>query len=166
MRFDRFIKGTRSVMNTDFQPISVFYATLYENKDLPPLLASFLRILERAASKHLITSILLFLSFTFLIVSRRREITGMRLSAFVYLERVFFRMIIELMLIFCFQAMYGYVFSWIGMLLACFMGGLGSGSILVAQARRRWGHRFFLFLFFEALILLFPFFFALIVTSL
>jgi spermidine synthase len=46
-------------------------------------------------------------------------------------------MIIELMLIFCFQAMYGYVFSWIGMLLVSFMGGLGSGSILVAQARRR-----------------------------
>jgi hypothetical protein len=88
MRFDRFIEGTRSVMNTDFQPISVFYATLYENKDLSPFLASFLRILEGGASKRLIISILLFLSLS-LLSRERREITGMRLSAFVLFERVF-----------------------------------------------------------------------------
>jgi len=136
MRFDRFIEGTRSVMNTDFQPISG-YATLYENKDLSPFLASFLRILERAGSKHLIISILLFLSFTFLIVSRKKRNNRDEIVGLCILRKGFSGMIIELMLIFCFQAMNGYVFSWIGMLLATFMGGLGSGSILVAQARRR-----------------------------
>jgi spermidine synthase len=134
MRFDRFIEGTRSVMNTDFQPISVFYATLYENKDLSPFLASFFENIRKSCFQ---ASYNQHTSFSFLIVSRKKRNNRDEIVGLCILGKGFSGMIIELMLIFCFQAMYGYVFSWIGMLLATFMGGLGSGSILVAQARRR-----------------------------
>jgi spermidine synthase len=46
-------------------------------------------------------------------------------------------MIFDLVLIFTFQSIYGYVFSWIGLLVAFFMAGAASGAMLIAAVLDR-----------------------------
>jgi spermidine synthase len=42
-------------------------------------------------------------------------------------------MIFDLMLIFTFQSLYGYVFSWIGLLVSSFMAGAACGALLITR---------------------------------
>jgi spermidine synthase len=46
-------------------------------------------------------------------------------------------MIFDLVLIFAFQSLHGYVFSWIGLLVASFMAGAACGAMLMAMALAR-----------------------------
>jgi spermidine synthase len=46
-------------------------------------------------------------------------------------------MMFDLMIIFAFQSIYGYVFSWIGILVASFMAGAASGALLITAALGR-----------------------------
>jgi spermidine synthase len=46
-------------------------------------------------------------------------------------------MIFDLMIIFIFQSMYGYVFSWIGLLVAVFMAGAACGAMLITTVMER-----------------------------
>jgi spermidine synthase len=46
-------------------------------------------------------------------------------------------MIFDLMIIFIFQSMYGYVFSWIGLLVAVFMAGAACGAMLITTGMAR-----------------------------
>jgi spermidine synthase len=46
-------------------------------------------------------------------------------------------MIFDLMLIFTFQSIYGYVFSWIGLLVASFMAGAACGAMLITTVLAR-----------------------------
>ncbi len=49
----------------------------------------------------------------------------------------FASMLFDLMLIFAFQAIYGYVFSWIGLLVAFFMAGAACGAMLTTRFPKR-----------------------------
>jgi Predicted spermidine synthase with an N-terminal membrane domain len=55
-------------------------------------------------------------------------------------------MLFDLMLIFAFQSVYGYVFSWIGLLVASFMTGAACGALLVSRALKRSRNTFRFFL--------------------
>ena len=46
-------------------------------------------------------------------------------------------MMFDLMIIFAFQSTYGYVFSWIGILVASFMAGAAGGALLITFALER-----------------------------
>jgi spermidine synthase len=46
-------------------------------------------------------------------------------------------MIFDLMFIFTFQSLYGYVFSWIGLLVASFMAGAACGAMLITRVLAR-----------------------------
>ena len=46
-------------------------------------------------------------------------------------------MMFDLMIIFTFQSIYGYVFSWIGILVASFMAGAASGALLITTVLGR-----------------------------
>jgi len=45
--------------------------------------------------------------------------------------------VFDLMLVFAFQVVYGYVFSWIGLLVACFMAGAAIGAMLATRILAR-----------------------------
>jgi spermidine synthase len=64
-------------------------------------------------------------------------------------------MIFSLMLIFAFQAIHGYVFSWIGLLVASFMAGAACGAMLVARVLDRIRDHFQLFTRIELAIICF-----------
>ena len=55
-------------------------------------------------------------------------------------------MIFALMIIFTFQSIYGYVFSWIGILVAAFMAGTAGGATLMTMNLERISHDVRLFL--------------------
>jgi spermidine synthase len=54
-------------------------------------------------------------------------------------------MIFDLMLIFAFQSIYGYVFSWIGILVASFMAGAAFGAMWITRVLERLKNSFKLF---------------------
>jgi spermidine synthase len=64
-------------------------------------------------------------------------------------------MLFSLMLVFAFQSIYGYVFSWIGLLVASFMAGAACGAMLVAKLQDRIRNRFALFTGIELAIICF-----------
>jgi spermidine synthase len=62
-------------------------------------------------------------------------------------------MIFDLMLIFTFQSIYGYVFSWIGLLVASFMAGAACGAMLSTELLARVEDCFKLFVITELAII-------------
>ena len=55
-------------------------------------------------------------------------------------------MLFDLVLIFAFQSIYGYVFSWIGLLVASFMAGAACGAMLLTTVLTRIKNSFKLFI--------------------
>ena len=64
-------------------------------------------------------------------------------------------MMFDLMIIFTFQSIYGYVFSWIGILVASFMAGAASGALLITTILGRIKHHFKIFKIIELAIICF-----------
>jgi spermidine synthase len=54
-------------------------------------------------------------------------------------------MMFDLMIIFTFQSIYGYVFSWIGILVASFMAGAAGGALLITRVLERIENHFKVF---------------------
>jgi spermidine synthase len=64
-------------------------------------------------------------------------------------------MVFDLVLIFAFQSIYGYVFSWIGLLVASFMAGAACGAMLTTMVLTRTKDCFRLFIKVEVAIICF-----------
>ena len=75
-------------------------------------------------------------------------------------------MIFDLMIIFIFQVSYGYVFSWIGILVASFMAGAASGAFAATTAMTRMKNCFTLYITIELMIICFSFGFPMIFFAL
>jgi len=98
----------KSLINTDSKPIPVFYETLKYASQFG------------GSSWFLIIVPIVFLIPMFFFPSVAK---GMYIAGFSGAS-------IELLLIFLFQIIYGYVYSAIGLIIAIFMGGLAAGSML------------------------------------
>ena len=134
--FSRFIEEGSQKINSDLNPIGVFYSLSHWNALFAPSLRWLFREFERMS---LWTSVLLFAAFLlfyffFRSQDRRSFRAGIPLAI---ITTGFAGMIFDLMLIFAFQSMYGYVFSWIGLLVASFMAGAACGAMLLAMALER-----------------------------
>ncbi|MCS7179420.1 MAG: fused MFS/spermidine synthase [Anaerolineae bacterium] len=143
--FHRFIAGSSREVNEDFRPIGVFYSVSHWNALFAPSLRGLFRQLERIN----LGMVALLCSGMFLgyLLSRLKRRPPLRTEVlFAIATTGFAGMIFDLMLIFAFQSVYGYVFSWIGLLVALFMAGAACGALLVSRAlkRIRNGFRWFL----------------------
>jgi len=96
--------------------------------------------------------IFLLLYFFFRSKSRRSFRAGIPLAI---ITTGFAGMVFDLMLIFAFQSIYGYVFSWIGLLVASFMAGAACGAMLITKALARIKNCFNLFIRIELAIICF-----------
>jgi spermidine synthase len=116
--------------------VGLFYSISHWNA----LYAPSLRWLFRQSEKiNLMTIALLFVIFLLLYFvsrssSRRFFRAGIPLAI---ITTGFAGMIFDLMLIFTFQSIYGYVFSWIGLLVASFMAGAACGAMLITRLLAR-----------------------------
>jgi spermidine synthase len=130
--FSRFIEGGSQKINSDFKPVGLFYSISHWNALFAPSLRAVFRQLERIDLRTVVLPPVVFLLLYFLLRSRNIHLFRSGIP-FSILTTGFAGMIFDLMLIFAFQAIYGYVFSWIGLLVAFFMAGAACGGMLTTR---------------------------------
>jgi len=130
--FSNFIEGGSQKINSDFSPIGVFYTLSHWNALFAPYLRWLFRQFERINlwTVAALFAIPLLPWFVFRFKKNRHFKAGI---PFAIITTGFAGMIFDLMLIFAFQSIYGYVFSWIGLLTASFMAGAAFGAMMITR---------------------------------
>ncbi|UCB44492.1 MAG: spermine synthase [Spirochaetota bacterium] len=129
--FNDSISRTDVEMNLDFKPKAVFYSLSLWHSMYSPRIGDFFSKFENLniTTLGLASGILIFIFFlTHLIWSGFSSRIAVPLSI---ATTGFAGMIFDLVLIFCFQVLYGYVYSIIGLLIASFMAGSGAGGVAI-----------------------------------
>ncbi len=130
--FQKSVDPAKAQLNRDYEPRAVFKTLVIWNKEFSPRLFPVLKKIE---SLRLYVPVLLIIVLTlgvFRIISARRSKRGM--LAWAIGTTGFFGMMSSLILVFGFQVFYGYLYRYIGMLIAVFMAG-GAGGSLVMNRR-------------------------------
>ena len=134
--FSRFLEGSSHKINYDFKPLGLFYSISHWNALFAPSLRGLFRQFERINVRIIALFCALFLGIYVFFRSKQRRFlrAGIPLSI---ITTGFAGMIFSLMLIFTFQSMYGYVFSWIGLLVSSFMAGSAAGAMAATSLLSR-----------------------------
>ena len=134
--FSRFLEGGSQKINSDFKPLGLFYSISHWNAVFAPLLRGIFSQFERINLKGvvLLFAIILFLYFIFRPGNVQYFRGGITLAI---ITTGFAGMMFDLMIIFAFQSIYGYLFSWIGILVASFMAGAACGALLITTVLGR-----------------------------
>ena len=134
--FANFIEGSSQKINSDFKPIGVFYSVSHWNALFAPSLRWLFGQFERINLGVIaLLSVIVLLPY-FLFRPRSKQFFRACIP-FAIITTGFAGMIFDLMLIFMFQSIYGYVFSWIGLLVAAFMAGAACGALLMSAVLER-----------------------------
>ena len=134
--FSRFLEGSSQKINSDFKPLGLFYSISHWNALFAPSVSGLFRQFERLNIGIIVLLFVFFLLIFFFFRSKLRRFSkaGIPLSI---ITTGFAGMIFDLMLIFTFQSIYGYVFSWIGLLVSFFMAGAACGAMLITKVQTR-----------------------------
>ncbi|MFO7849033.1 MAG: fused MFS/spermidine synthase [Spirochaetia bacterium] len=154
--FDEFIKGSTRSINTDFRPLGLFYSISYWNALYSPAFGKVFNQFEKLSLPILASAIPAFL-LLYVLLRRRRGMHPASGIPLCILTTGFAGMIFDLVVIFAFQSIYGYVYSWIGVLVAAFMAGAAAGAMLMTRAMDRGKEGVRLFRWTEAGIILIAF---------
>lgn len=152
--FSSFIEGGSRKINSDFNPVALFYNISHWNAIHAPSLRRLFSQLEKITLGSLALMFGLFLLLYFCFPSKNKGFSWAGIPLCV-ITTGFAGMIFTLMLIFTFQSIYGYVFSWIGLLVASFMAGAASGAILLTTMLDRIKNCFGFFIKIELAIICF-----------
>ncbi len=130
-----FIEGRSNLINKDFRPIGVYYSISHWNILFTPALRE---LFARLGTLRIRTLFIVGMPVIFIpvLISRRHKLPGTGIPLSIGTSG-FAGMVFDLALIFAFQAMFGYVFSWIGLLVTCFMLGSACGAAAVTVLIRR-----------------------------
>jgi len=139
-----FLKEWRwSRVNTDLKPVSYFYSLLewdaYSGSRMGPLLR---RLGEwfRVGWAVMLLGLFLAMRYFTILVRRRTPAQQQRFSAlFAIFACGFAAMGLEIMLIFLFQNLYGYLYQMIGFITAVFMCGLAAGGWVALRSLKKNG---------------------------
>jgi len=115
--------------NLDFKPVAVYYDLLYWNTRLSPGFSRIYAWFEKISFSHIVFGV----TFIFLVIvllpsnrfNKQKTATGM-----VIITSGFTAMGLTLIMILSFQAIFGYVYFWIGMIISSFMLGMAIGGII------------------------------------
>lgn len=130
--FLNLIEGGGGRENRDFAPRGVFLSLAYWNTLHAPELVPLFRLLRKSRPWMVAAA---FLPFALIIVAvrlSRRDERGLLVAPAVF-GTGFAGMLFALALSFSFQSLFGYLFSWIGLLTAVFMGGVATGALLMSR---------------------------------
>jgi spermidine synthase len=152
--FTLFLEGGSQKINHDFKPLGLFYSLSHWNALFAPTFGSFYSQLEKIRLKTVAFGCAIILCL-YAMVRFRWTISTRVGIPFAIITTGFAGMIFDLMLIFAFQAIFGYVFAWIGLLVAAFMAGAAGGAMLATRAITRINNCFPLFVRAELAILCF-----------
>jgi len=124
--------GGKAVVNRDLHPVGLFYGLSYWNALFSPHLARIFSFTGRLSlwtlSLPIIGCALLFLTLVKLTAKGRGAIVPIAIAT-----TGFTGMTADLIIVFAFQTLYGYVYYWIGLLITAFMAGLSLGGLLMTR---------------------------------
>ncbi len=142
--FTDVLEGSSQEINRDFRPLGLFYTVSHWNALFTPSFGWLFRQFERIDLRMIFLLFVLFLFLYSLLRSRNADFLPVSIPLSI-VTTGFAGMIFDLTVIFAFQSVYGYVFSWIGLLVASFMAGAACGASLMTAAveRARNGMRLF-----------------------
>lgn len=133
--FAEFTAGVSPGLNRDFRPLGLFHSSAHRNAVHSPPVAAVFRFLGRVpALLGVIGALGVLLGLAARLPARARARRSVTLCI---LTTGFAGMVFEISLIFAFQAVYGHVFSWLGLLVAAFMAGAAAGALEVGALLRR-----------------------------
>jgi spermidine synthase len=116
--------------NDDLHPSGLLYGLLYWSELFSPGLSGYLTGLSRLRLSHLIGPVLVLILLVGVIRTRRFRLATV---GFVIGTTGFAGMTFDLVVIFAFQTLYGYVYQQIGLLITAFMAGLSLGGWWMAR---------------------------------
>ena len=128
--FSDFLAGSSQKINSDFKPSGLFYSISHWNAVFAPSLRGIFSQFEKVNMKSVTLLFVVLLLIYSLFRPRNRQFLQASVS-FSIITTGFAGMMFDLMVIFAFQSIYGYVFSWIGILVAFFMAGAACGAMLI-----------------------------------
>lgn len=131
--FDDFIDGGTQAINRDFKPLGLFYNIAHWNALHTPSLRGLFDWAEAISLPKLFVFFAIISVIASIAASRRQRAVSNGV-AWCIATTGFAGMVFDLALIFAFQAMYGYVFSWVGLLITAFMAGSACGAIIMNSA--------------------------------
>jgi spermidine synthase len=134
--FANLIEGSSQRINSDFNPVGLFYSISHWNALFAPSLRWLFGQSERIDLRIIVLLFVISLLLYLLLRSRTKRFfrAGIPLAI---VTTGFAGMIFDLMLVFSFQSIHGYVFSWIGLLVASFMAGAACGAMLTTAVLAR-----------------------------
>jgi len=116
--------------NTDLHPSGLLYGLLYWSELFSPGLSRYLTALTRLSLAHLIAPVLVLILVVVVVRTRRSPLVTV---PFAIATTGFAGMTFDLVVIFAFQTLYGYVYQQIGLLIMAFMAGLSLGGWWMAH---------------------------------
>lgn len=128
--------GGKAVLNKDLHPLGLFYGLSYWNALFSPDLAPFFALAGRL---RLWTLALPILGCALLLLVALK-LTGKGQSAIIPVAIAstgFTGMTADLIIVFSFQTLYGYVYHRIGLIITAFMAGLSLGGLLMTRRLAR-----------------------------
>ncbi|MGI9570899.1 MAG: fused MFS/spermidine synthase, partial [Desulfobulbia bacterium] len=134
--FSRFLEGSSQKINSDFTPLGLFYSISHWNAVFAPSLRGIFSQFERINLRSVVLLFVILFLLYFIFRPRNRQFFQGSISLSI-ITTGFAGMMFDLMIIFAFQSIYGYVFSWIGILVASFMAGAACGAMLITTVLGR-----------------------------
>jgi spermidine synthase len=137
-------------LNMDFEPKGLYYNILFHNLLFNPSLKPLFDSLS-AIDIYSVAGFFGALFLIFLVLQRKYQTISLPFSI---TTTGFAAMVFQLLLLFGFQIVYGYVFYEIGILITTFMAGLAIGGIITASWPRHGKREFSVFMKIEFCIIL------------
>lgn len=126
------LKCKNNMLNTDFKPVTYFYGLYLWDRFSDSKISQLLNIISSVNPQVIFFFLFILFLIRALFVFLRR-ITPAKQESFNYLITVavfgFSAMGIEIILIYSYQNLYGYLYAMIGIIAASFMAGLAMGSL-------------------------------------
>jgi spermidine synthase len=134
--WDSMRKGEEVGINEDLRPSGLLYGLFYWNELFSPGFSGYFEFLERISLPAL-GAVVAVLTAAFLIVRRLSRRARMASVPIAIVTTGFAGMAFDLLVIFAFQAFYGYVYQQIGLLVTAFMAGLSLGGLVMTRRVER-----------------------------
>lgn len=152
--FSDSMSGATGKSNEDFTPLGVFFSLSHWNAQFAPGLQKILAQGGRVNMVFLVGVVgLVIIGLTFT-VKRSREPSRVSIP-FAIATTGLAGMILELALMFTFQALYGVIFYWISLLIIAFTAGTAIGSLAMTRYMERIRSNVVCFLWIEASLVVF-----------
>ena len=152
--FQQSMGGRKIHVNSDFHPLAVFFNLSYWNSLFSPYLTEVFKRYERSSLTLSVTKIILITLILATLFIRMPHLSRHSITYSIFTTGLT-GMIFNLAIIFAFQTLYGYLYHQIGLLIAIFMFGIASGSLLITKRLDRIKKDSLLFLKTEMAIILF-----------